>query len=99
MLIRSQNKRRLTNLQQVTDIEIYEQRGEFNVGAYYPFSVEDEYSQACIGTYSTETKAIKVLDDISEEYLYCERCRARGEEAGIIPCYVFQMPQDEEVEV
>lgn len=94
MLIRSQNKRRLTNLQQVTDIEICEQGGRFNVQAYYP-----EYSKACIGTYSTEAKAIKVLDDISEEYLYCERCRTRGEEAGSVPCYVFQMPQDDEVEV
>lgn len=52
-----------------------------------------------IGEYSTEEKAVKVLDMIQEDYLYNERCRARGEEAGAIPNYIFVMPQDEEVKV
>jgi hypothetical protein len=34
---------------------------------------------------------------IYEDYLYCERCKALGEEAGILPAYAFQMPQDSEV--
>ena len=52
-----------------------------------------------LAEYSSRDKALKVMEMLREEYLYCERCRARGEEAGIIPSYVFKFPDDSEVEV
>lgn len=91
MLIRSQDKKTLVNLENTNAIRIYEGNTGFTIDAW---GVSIDYE---IGEYSTEEKAIKVLDMIQEEYLYCERCKERGEEAGNIPCYVLQMPQDSEV--
>lgn len=60
-----------------------------------------------LGTYSTEEKAIKVLDMIQEEYL--KHIYGTGGEMAtadiyiqpfaFIPPKVFQMPSDEEIEV
>lgn len=58
-----------------------------------------EYLSIIIAVYSNTDKALKVMEMLREEYLYCERCRARGEEAGMIPSYVFKFPDDSEVEV
>lgn len=89
MLIRSQNKKCIINLDNIDTIEAKDEKIiYFNGGTD---------TKGILGSYSTEEKEIKVLDMMQEEYLYCERCRARGEEAGNIPCYVFQMPQDSEV--
>lgn len=98
MLIRSQDKKTLINFEQVTDLGVVKLLDGFGINAYYAFSVSDEYSSMCIGEYSTEEKAIRVLDMIEGNYQYNERCKARGEEAGMIPSYAFQMPNDEEVE-
>lgn len=74
MLIRSQDKRTLVNLDNVARITIEQiSNSDYRIGAGYNY----------IGTYSTEEKAIKVLDMIQQNY---ER---RWE--------VFQMPQDSEV--
>lgn len=101
MIIRSQDKKSITNFAQLTDISIHPINTNnscyYSVVACYPFAIENDYSNMSLGRYSTEEKAIRVLDIIAEEYVYCERCRARGEEAGNIPSYVFRMPQDSEV--
>lgn len=47
-----------------------------------------------LGTYSTKEKAMKVLDMIQERLFYIERFGAHHTNE-----IVFQMPQDEEVEV
>lgn len=64
--------------------------------SYYNYSSQKGTKLA---EYSSKAKALKVMEMLREEYLYCERCRARGEEAGTIPSYVFKFPADEEVEV
>ena len=99
MLIRSQDKKTLVNLDNTNAIRIYEGDTGFTVDAW---GVNIDYE---IGEYSTEEKAIKVLDMIQEEYgkhLY----GAGGEMAtrdlyippfAFIPPKVFQMPQDSEV--
>ena len=74
MIIRSQDKKKLFNLEQIRKIDC-----ETNSVMADDVSV--------IGTYSTEEKAIKVLDMIQQEF--CDY----GETG------VFNMPSDEEVEV
>ena len=110
MLIRSQNKKNLTNLSQVTNIAIIARDSRFKMDtmqyvivAYYP--VEDEYDY--MGEYSTETKAIKVLDMIQEHYskhYFSQGAQMATSSAvfqpfGFIPPKIFHMPTDEEVEV
>lgn len=100
MLIRSQNKEYLCNIKAVYGVSYHEAHD------YKRGKVEKTNHEICvdtgvvdsIGVYSTKEKALKVLDMIQEDYQYNERCKARGEEAGMIPSYVFQMPKDEEVE-
>ena len=85
MLIRSQDKKTLVNLDNTNAICIYECDTGFTVDAW-GVSIDHE-----IGEYSTEEKAIKVLDMI------CDSCRNTAfiDEQAV----VFQMPQDEDVEV
>lgn len=100
MLIRSQNKEYLCNLNSIYGIA-YEETHGYKKGKTVSTNHEicvDTGVVDSIGVYSTKEKALKVLDMIQEEYQYNERCKARGEEAGTIPLYVFQMPKDEEVE-
>lgn len=99
MLIRSQDKKKLTNFEQVTDLGVVKLPDGFGINAYYAFSVIDEYSSMCIGEYSTEEKAIRVLDMIQEEYqepIYQNDIGCN--EIAIYKSKVFQMPKDEEVE-
>ena len=82
MIIRSQNKKELHNLETIKMIKIVTNSQKHLV---------EVNSQKTIGTYSTEEKAIKVLDMIENA------CRNMAfiDEAAV----VFQMPQDESVEV
>lgn len=99
MLIRSQSKKTLTNLAQVTDLAVVEEEKEFGVIVYYPFSVFNEYSKMCLGTYSTEEKAIKVLDMIQN--VYTQYGTIEDGLKNVYSAYnfpkVFVMPQDNEV--
>ena len=81
MLIRSKDKKTLVNLDNTNAIRIYEGDTGFTVDAW---GVSIDYE---IGEYSTEEKAIKVLDMIQNNF------------EDYIKNVVFQMPQDEEVEV
>lgn len=79
MWIRSQNKKSLLNVNQVVTIPSVDKSKYFICN-----SLEKE--SVTLGVYSTEEKALKVLNDIQEfnECTYSE---------------MFQMPQDEDVEV
>lgn len=93
MIIRSQDKKSITNFSQLTDISIHPigtNNKYYSVVACYPFAIGDDYSNMSIGKYSTEEKAIKVLDMIEKQYLdYC--CNYHSKSG------IFQMPQDSEV--
>lgn len=65
MLIRSQDKKRIANIGTCNLITIIDCFGE---------TKNVTIDGMVIGTYSTEEKAIEVLDIIQEGYLYCERC-------------------------
>ena len=86
MLIRSQDKKELHNLDRISMIRILP-------------TIESEYvvevnSQRVIGVYSTEEKAIKVLDMIQDAY---EEANSVCTMSGFVANTVFQMPQDSEV--
>ena len=84
MIIRSQDKKKLFNLEQIRKIDC-----ETNSVMADDVSV--------MGTYSTEEKAIKVLDMIcnfaNEKYYE----KVVTEQCGCIGGVVFEMPQDSEV--
>jgi hypothetical protein len=61
MLIRSQDKKSLINMDNVTDLSV---AGDSEIMAYY--TTDQEYQR--IGKYSDEAKAIKVLDRIYDTY-------------------------------
>lgn len=98
MEFRSQNKLNLVNLDNANEISVVDK----NIIVTYS---ETDYDSA--GEYSTEEKAIKVLDMIEEEYL--KYMGTNGGQMATSNVYVqpfsfvhpkvFQMPQDDEVEV
>lgn len=79
MIIRSQDKSKIINFN--TTCEIYKQGFEIWLNTYNGISK--------IGMYSTEEKAIKVLDMIEDAH------RSMSFTDGV----VFRMPADEDVEV
>ena len=113
MLIRSQNKETLVNIE--TSIVLYISG---TIGKKYPISTSNGYT---IGFYSTKAKAMKVLDMIQEAYgdaklneiLLPDVCKSanesqRGKDNTLIAKtirkdfmkkMIFQMPEDSEVEV
>lgn len=97
MLIRSQNKETLVNIE--TSIVLYISG---TIGKKYPISTSNGYA---IGFYSTKAKAMKVLDMIQEAYSeyqimlnfsvsYLHEFKEKTDGFAI-----FQMPEDSEVEV
>ena len=111
MLIRSQNKEVLTNLNALAGIEIAE--GPVK-------SVITSYITGCsylLGEYSNKQKAVKVLDMLQKAYAEYEMLRGMSTGmGGIMVTYntkmivnelekeiqektIFQMPEDSEVEI
>lgn len=91
MIIRSQDK---TSTTTDLNLKIYEDDWTHN------FEITNDSGMG-LGEYSTEEKAIKVLDMICEEYVkYTSLEDVLGSVHGIhiLPKY-FQMPKDNEVEV
>ena len=84
MLIRSQNKMALVNLDQIDTI-VYDDENKV-IFAYNPGNIPME-----LGDYSDEENVIKVLDMIQEKYLDAN---------GYSYAYntVFQMPEEDEIE-
>lgn len=86
MLIRSQDKRAIT-----TDLNMYVRENDFTRDKI-KWEIRNSY-QDVLATYSTEEKAIKVLDMIAEQY-EAYSCRYGSDCSRYA---VFQMPQDSEV--
>lgn len=111
MLIRTQNKKGIVNLDNIDTIDTRDKQVRY-------FSGGGVESMGLLGQYSTEEKAIKVLDMIQDAYARCESVRTLTagtvfEIAREFPTeervneyknihrenFVFQMPADEDVEV
>lgn len=91
MLIRSQDKKDLINLDNIKRLSAGKIYGKDETG--WLIELERELS---IGQYSTEAKAIKVLDMISSAYDNLNMYHNQPEQGWIYS--IFQMPSDEEVE-
>lgn len=91
MIIRGQDKKAIVNLNMVDTIVERDNQIRY-------FSGGGMETMGLLGTYSTEKKAIKVLDMICTEYQYAEECKHTGV-GSAPPEFVFQMPSDESVEV
>lgn len=89
MLIRSQDKKSIMNLDNIMRINVI----------VPPMCITERMIMANgaeLGTYSTEEKAIKVLDMIQKKYLECN-CQPLMCNYGFVRNSIFQMPQDDEV--
>lgn len=88
MLIRSQNKRILINMNNVSSIEVGD--NELRIFADDGETIYD------LGSYSTKAKAMKVLDMIQDAY--CKFMSVKNDDAWGGKESVFYMPEDSEVE-
>lgn len=108
MLIRSQDKKTILVLENAKRISvgIYEKKGKDYVydgghGKINPNCFTVEYDGLFIAEYSTEAKAIKVLDAITNAYPLANSTFDNGDvywQSLRETHLVFQMPSDEEVE-
>lgn len=89
MLIRSQDKRILINMNNVSSIEVGDDR--------LRIFADDGETIYDLGEYSTKTKSMKVLDMIQEAYERYEYEKAF--KTGLTLFETFQMPEDSEVVV
>lgn len=88
MLIRSQDKRILINMDNVSSLEV----GDDGLRLF----ADDGETIYDIGEYLTESKVIKVLDMIQEAY--CKFMSVKNDDAWNGKESVFYMPEDSEVE-
>ena len=93
MIIRSQNARGIVNINNIDSITVKEYSHDICA-----FNVTME-SEILLGKYSTEEKAIKVLDMIQEAYSRMEDIKCGAVQAQKYDSFCFQMPADEYVEV
>lgn len=93
MIIRSQDKRGIVNLNNIDSITVKEYSHDI---CAFNGTME---SEILIGKYSTEEKAIKVLDMIQEAYSRMEDIKCGAVYAQKYDSFCFQMPDDEDVEV
>lgn len=102
MLIRTQNKRQLVDLQNITinieehDLCIYKDLSSKKFWCV-EVEIEDKDKIKILGMYSTEEKAIRVLDMIEEEYQEPIYITDIGGEYAKYDHKVFHMPEDSEV--
>lgn len=85
MFIRSQDRNTLIN---ESYFRIYKERKGFSICSRIDV----------LGTYSTEEKAMKVMDMIEDAILECE-CMRTGHAEYDFGAFVFDMPDDKDVEV
>lgn len=100
MIIRSQDKKSILNFNNITDITIQvTKKEEYEIIACLPYSIMDDCGYSKIGTYSTEEKAIKVLDMIQNAYTQYGTIEDgwRNVHGAFNLPKCFQMPQDSEV--
>lgn len=107
MIIRSQDKESIVNFSNVESVDIH----KYKVDEYKAYADEESpnvfyigyvglSNEICwIGRYSTNKKAIKVLDEIAFSYAFDQTISANESCGGQVTLepYVFQMPQDYEV--
>ncbi len=91
MLIRSQNKAILLNFSNSTVVYIAKNDKDFVISS---LGNENRYR---LGKYSSEAKAMKVLDMIQEAY--CKFMSVKNDDAWSGKESVFYMPEDSEVEI
>lgn len=103
MLIRSQNKKNIFVLENSESVGIYEM---FESGTYKTAGYSICTNNCRMGEYSTEEKAIKVMDEICDTYrddLYTDCIYDDSAKANIPHLMarntVYQMPQDGEVKI
>ena len=96
MLIRSQDKKILVNLEQCSYLKIRAYDGGFGTPDFNCWKIGT--SDFELGEYSSEAKATKVLDMIQSEYIRHRKCNGSNTITWFTPPKVFQMPQDSEVE-
>lgn len=92
MIIRSQNKKAIVNLNMIDTIEERDNQIRY-------FSGGGMETVGLLGQYSTEEKAIKVLDMIQEAFYRQWDVENKFVDVTKNDTQIFQMPQDEEVEV
>ena len=85
MLIRSQNRNVLVNADKFSVSKEHEVFRIYSVNSF-------------LGEYSTEEKALKVMDMIEDTILKCEAMRTGYAEYDFC-AFVFDMPADKDVEV
>ena len=85
MIIRSQDKYSIINFDNIDRVRLSERRERGEIKAHYQTDVYylTKNEAGLLGTYSTEEKALKVLDKICDFYFRCDG--------------IFEMPQDSEV--
>ena len=93
MIIRSQDKKKIVNFD-VCHLSIT--ADHCIVATNGVVSYPSEMLSGVIGEYSTEGKAIKVLDMIEDAYMRCNREHIMGNFA-FVQNKLFEMPQDSEV--
>lgn len=91
MLIRSQDKTILLNFKNSTVVYIAKNGKDFVI-----LSLENE-NRYRLGKYSSEAKAMKVLNMIQEAY--CKFMSVKNDDAWSGKESVFYMPEDSEVEI
>ena len=104
MLIRSQDRNTLTQFYVINIIPHIKTQYDCDIESPEPikdekwimYAVQSEHAHEMIGEYSTEAKAIKVMDMIQEQLEENEKTYREG--ISYLKA-VFQMPADEEVEV
>lgn len=101
MLIRSQDRKQLHPLNSIVILPRH--KGELNsknfIEGYQVVIFIGSDGDAILGKYSTEEKAIKVLDMIENFYSNFKFCEIWGSDMTSFYDAIFQMPQDDEVKV
>ena len=97
MLIRTPDKRKFVNLNNITNIHLFTYKNKNEIRETYPTEIRYnmETENGTLGIYSSEEKAIKVLDMLQEEYLDANYFN----HSGCVMNKVFVMPADSEVNV
>lgn len=91
MLIVSQNKEEIINIDNCINISIVKQYGEdeeIDIVKYVNIVCKSSYSGCFLGYYKTEERAKEVLQEIVDTYKF-NRCYAVGQKQA-----VYQMPEE-----
>ena len=99
MLIRSQDKKALCLLSNVEIVERYKRKkdGEKMITGYAVYIFGERDTELFLAEYSTEEKAIKVLDMIEDFYINLEFAKFNGREREGFAEQIFYMPQEDDV--